>query len=67
RALNTTTITPVEVITDKAAVYPQVLDELAPGGWHHSEQYATDEIVNRQHCARWGLFSTHSFRPVAVV
>jgi IS6 family transposase len=30
QALNTTTITPIEVITDKAAVYPQVLDKLAP-------------------------------------
>lgn len=44
RALNTTKITPVEVITDKAAVYPRVLDELAPGVWHHTEQYANNWI-----------------------
>jgi len=44
QALNTTTVTPVEVITDKAAVYPQVLDELAPGAWHHTEQYANNRI-----------------------
>ena len=29
-ALNATAVTPVEVVTDKAAVYPRVLDELAP-------------------------------------
>jgi IS6 family transposase len=44
RALNTTKVTPVEVITDKATVYPRVLDELAPGAWHHSEQYANNRI-----------------------
>jgi hypothetical protein len=56
RALNTTKVPPVEVTTDKAAVYPRVLDQLVPGAWHHSERYATDEIVNREHSARWGLF-----------
>jgi IS6 family transposase len=25
---------PAEVITDKTAVYPPVLEELAPGAWH---------------------------------
>jgi transposase-like protein len=44
QALNTTTVTPVEVITDKAAVYSRVLDELAPGAWHHTEQYANNRI-----------------------
>jgi transposase-like protein len=44
QALNTTKVTPVEVITDKAAVYPRVLDELAPGAWHHTEQYAINRI-----------------------
>ena len=44
RALNTTTITPVEVITDKAAVYPPVLEELVPGTWHHSERYANNPV-----------------------
>jgi transposase-like protein len=34
QALDTTPVIPVEVITDKAAVYPRVLDELAPGAWH---------------------------------
>ncbi len=33
QALTTTTLTPVEVITDKAAVYPRVLDERDGGVW----------------------------------
>ena len=28
----------------KAEVYPQVLDELAPGAWHHTEQYSDNRI-----------------------
>jgi hypothetical protein len=40
RALNTSKVTPGAVITDKAAVYPRVLDELAPGASHHAEKYA---------------------------
>jgi transposase-like protein len=35
---------PTEVITDKAAVYPPVLEELAPGAWHHTESYANNKI-----------------------
>ena len=33
-----------EVITDKAAVYPPVLEELGPGAWHHSERYANNPV-----------------------
>ncbi len=44
RALTTTTVAPVEVITDKAAPYPRVLKELAPGAWHHIEPYANNRI-----------------------
>ena len=28
----------------KAAVYPPVLDEIAPGAWHHIERYANNRI-----------------------
>jgi hypothetical protein len=35
-------VTPGEVVTDAAAVYPGVLDELIPPAWHHVEQYAVD-------------------------
>jgi len=44
RVLSTTKVSPAEVVTDKAAVYAHVLDELAPGAWHHSEQYANNRI-----------------------
>ncbi|MEV0570084.1 DDE-type integrase/transposase/recombinase, partial [Dactylosporangium sp. NPDC050588] len=33
-----------EVVTDAAAVYPAVLDELIPSAWHHVEQYANNPI-----------------------
>jgi transposase-like protein len=37
-------VTPVEVVTDKTAVYPKVLDEVAPAAWHRSEQYANNRL-----------------------
>jgi len=44
RLNSSTLVTPAEVITDKAAVYPSALDELAPGAWHHTEQYANNRL-----------------------
>jgi transposase-like protein len=44
RALRTLKVTPTEVVTDAAPVYPAVLDELAPSAWHHVEQYANNPI-----------------------
>jgi len=44
RALATTKVVPVEVTTDKAAVYPHVLDELTPGAWHCTELYANNRM-----------------------
>jgi IS6 family transposase len=35
---------PVEVTTDRAPVYPRVIDELAPGAQHVLEQYANNRI-----------------------
>ncbi len=43
-ALPTLKVTPAEVVTDAAAVYPGVLDELIPSAWHHVEQYANNPI-----------------------
>ena len=37
---------PVEVTTDRAPVYPRVIDELVPAARHVLEQHATDENVN---------------------
>ena len=66
RALATTKVIPVEVTTDKAAVFPHVLEEIAPGAWHCTQAYATDEIVNREHSARWDLFSDPFLSAAAV-
>jgi IS6 family transposase len=35
---------PTEVITDKAAVSPPVLEEVASGAWHHTKPYANNRI-----------------------
>ena len=43
-ALTTLKVTPSEVITDAAPVYPAVLDELIPSSWHHVEEYANNPI-----------------------
>ena len=44
RAIGTTKITPVEVVTDHAPVYPGVLEELAPAAWHRTDQYANNRV-----------------------
>jgi transposase-like protein len=35
---------PVEVITDRAPVYPRVIDELAPAARHVLERYANNSV-----------------------
>jgi transposase-like protein len=42
RALATTTVIPVGVTTDKAAVCPCVLDEVAPAAWHCMQTYTNN-------------------------
>jgi IS6 family transposase len=44
QAISTTRITPVEVVTDKAAIYPIALDELLPAAWHRTDQYANNRV-----------------------
>jgi transposase-like protein len=44
QAIGTTMMTPVEVVTDRAAAYPAVLDELLPMAWHRTEQYANNRV-----------------------
>jgi transposase-like protein len=43
-ALTTLKVSPTEVVTDAAPVYPRVLDELIPAAWHHVERYANNRI-----------------------
>jgi len=44
RAIGTAKLTPVEVVTDHAPVYPGVLEELAPAAWHRTDQYANNRV-----------------------
>jgi transposase-like protein len=44
RALATLKVSPSEVVTDAAPVYPAVLEKLIPSAWHHVEQYANNRI-----------------------
>jgi transposase-like protein len=44
RAIGTTKVTPVEVITDQAAAYPIVLEELLPAPWHRTDRYANNRV-----------------------
>ena len=44
QAIGTTKMTPVEVVTDHAPVYPGVLEELVPPAWHRTDQYANNHI-----------------------
>jgi transposase-like protein len=43
-AIDSTRTRPVEVTTDKAPVYPGVLEELLPAAWHRTDQYANNGI-----------------------
>ena len=44
QAIGTTKATPVEVVTDRAAIYPVLLEELLPAAWHRTEQYANNRL-----------------------
>ena len=44
RAIGTTKVVPVEVVTDPAATYLVVLEELLPAAWHRTEQYANNRV-----------------------
>ena len=34
----------MEVVTDRAATYPMVLEELLPAAWHRTERYANNRV-----------------------
>jgi transposase-like protein len=44
QAIKTTKVQPVEIVTDQAATYPIVLDEVVPDAWHRTDQYANNRI-----------------------
>jgi transposase, IS6 family len=44
QAIGTTKVTPVAVVTDRAATDPMVLKELLPAPWHRTEQDANNPV-----------------------
>jgi transposase-like protein len=44
RAIGTTSVAPVEVVTDRPAAYAVVLDQLLPVAWHRTDQYANNRV-----------------------
>ena len=44
RAIGTTKVAPVEVVTGRAATYPMVLEELLPAAWHRTGRYANNRV-----------------------
>jgi transposase-like protein len=70
RAIGTTKITPVEVVTDRAPTYPVVLEELLPTAWHRTDRYANNHIeadhgrLKARLCPMRGLKQDRSARVV---
>jgi transposase-like protein len=70
RAIGTTSVTPVEVVTDQAATYPAVLEELLPTAWHRTEQYANNRVEadhGRLKARLWPMRGLEQDRSVRVV
>jgi IS6 family transposase len=44
QAIGTTKLAPVEVVTDRAATYPVVLEKLLPAAWYRTERYANNRV-----------------------
>jgi transposase-like protein len=44
RAIDTTKVTPSEVVTDRAPTYPLVLEELLPAAWHRTDRSANNRV-----------------------
>ncbi len=44
QAMSATKVTPAEITTDQAPVYPVVLKALLPAAWHRTDQYANNRV-----------------------
>jgi len=44
QAIGATKVTSAEVVTDQAATYPMVLEELLPAAWHRTDRYANNRV-----------------------
>jgi IS6 family transposase len=56
---------PVEVTTDRALAYPQVIGEAAPVARHVTEQYATTRSKPTMHGSRQGFSRCADFKCLA--
>jgi transposase-like protein len=63
-ALSTLKVTPSEVVTDAAPVYPRVLDELVPAAWHHVERYANNRIEADHSDSNTGYDACAAYAPI---
>ena len=52
RAIGTTKRAPVEVITDRAAADPAMLEALLPAAWHRTDPYANNHIEADHGCLK---------------
>jgi transposase, IS6 family len=44
----------VEVVTDRAATYPTLLDDLQPAAWHRTDRYANNRVeADHGHLKAW--------------
>jgi transposase-like protein len=72
QAIIATKVTPIEVTTDQAPVYPAVLEDLLPAAWHRTDQYANNGIecdhgrLKARRRAMRGLKQDHSAKAVVV-
>jgi transposase-like protein len=44
QAIDTTKVAPVDVVTDRAATYPMVLENLLPAAWHRTDRSANNRV-----------------------
>ena len=44
RAIGTTKVTPIEVVTDRAPAYPRCWTTCSPATWHRTERYANNRV-----------------------
>jgi transposase, IS6 family len=70
RAIGSTKMMPVEVVTDRAAVYPAVVEDLMPRARHNTAQYANNRVeadhgqLKRRLRPMRGLKTDHGARTV---
>jgi transposase, IS6 family len=63
QAIGTTKVTPVEVVTDQAPVYPVVLQELLPAAWHRTDRSANNRVECDHRRLKARLRPMHGLKP----